>query len=72
VKFGSSSLLPLLDDFLAGFRMLCLNPKTQTTDSKTMDVVGITIRTLLDTIKQSEVIHELAENLINFSRIPKR
>ena len=43
--------MPLLDDFLAAFRMLALNPNnSQARDTKTSEIAGRSLRMLVQTL----------------------
>jgi hypothetical protein len=55
-KFGFNSLDTFLNDFMAGFRMMCLNPKNHSIDAETMNVIGDTLKALFETIKQEDPV----------------
>lgn len=48
-----------MNDYLTGFRILCLNPKNHAIDSETLTIIGDTLKVLLDTIEANERVYIL-------------
>ncbi|KAI6190232.1 MMS19 nucleotide excision repair protein [Aphelenchoides bicaudatus] len=68
-KFGPTELDTFLGDILAGFRMLCLNPKNHGANSETLVVIGDTLKVLLDTVKSDvqnseQTLKEMAKTML--------
>ncbi|KAI6186221.1 MMS19 nucleotide excision repair protein [Aphelenchoides besseyi] len=61
-KFGVNALLPMLENFLTGFRMLALNPQNRSKDRESVEIVGRSLKAVLKTIER---MPDNAEKVIN-------